>query len=72
MFSGVSKEISGMKWVKMKSDDYNRIISKLTEALGQRFCVKKVFSCEFCKISKNNSSYRGHPVAASKLREMFL
>ena len=28
--------------------------------------LAQVFSCEFCKISKNNFSYRPPPVAASK------
>ena len=32
----------------------------------QRCSVKKVFSCEFCEISKNTFSYRTPPVVASQ------
>ena len=30
------------------------------------------FSCEFCEISKNTSSFRTHPVAASELCTMII
>ena len=32
--------------------------------------LKQVFSCEFCKISKNTFSYKTPPVAASDLLRM--
>ena len=34
--------------------------------LSKKETVAQVFSCEFCKITKNNFSYRATPVAASK------
>ena len=35
-------------------------------SLKKRLC-RRVFSCEFCKLSRNNFFYRTPPVAASKM-----
>ena len=40
---------------------FNKVVKKET--------LTQVFSCEFCEISKNTSSYRTPPVAASGVSE---
>ena len=56
------KTCARVSFFKKLQDEPCNFIKKETPA--------RVFSCEFCEISKNNLHYRTHPVAASDLNSV--
>ena len=51
---------------------FNKVAGLRSTTWFKKETLARMFSCEFCEISKNTFSHRALPVAASKLREMFL